>query len=511
MAGPVVSGTVLSPGFALRVDLVTADRAAGGATRKACVIAIKGPGGTGMVHTVYASITGLDQAKTLAGTGSLGYLALKALYAEHRIADVDLVLVDEPSGGAKAAQTLTFDDTTPVTETQTLTLKIQGRTILVDWLPGVTDVDFATLVVSEIAARTEDLFVTAANGSGTLAVATVTAKNKGTQGNDVLISCTLSGGTGGSAVAGAASLAAGSGAMTLSTALAAIATTEYDLILVCGSNADATAASTTGVVGTLVTHIETHLSGFGALLQQGVIGVTGSVSSAKVGPATHNFGPLQYIHCRSGESLPCEWGGAEVGARLREEQVDVNVNRTNRKDMPYKAVLYGPSNLTTGKLTPAEEEDALHAGLSTVRFTDAGKPFVAIPRTTYWKDVDANEDRRLVYVSQVTSLYAIAKDLRSWLPERFPGSKLSPDLSEGDDDLPPNVVEESTIKENIIARLQLWIRNGVVIRSKLNAAIADGSFRVKVNGLNTSKLDMQIPLSIIQPLTIWDLVILGGS
>lgn len=509
MAGSVVSGDVLSPGFYLRVDLVTGDVAVGGAARRACVIAIKGPGGTATANAVNVSVVGTDQAKKLAGTGSAGYLAAKAIFAEHRLCRLDMVLVDEPSGGAKATQTITFDDATPVTAKQTLTLNIHGRTLLIDWLVGVTDVDFATLVVSEIAALTEDLFVTSANGGGTLAVVTTTCKNKGTQGADILISATLSGGTGGSVAV--ADGTAGSGTMDITAALAAIATTEYDLILLCCSNADAVAASTTGAVGKLVTHISTYLSGAGALLQQGVVGVTGAIASAKVGPATHNFGPLQYVPCRAGLSLPFEFGGAELGARMREEQVDVNVNRSNRHDMPYRAVLYGPANLTTGALTPPEEEDALQSGLSTIRFTIAGKLLISIPRTTYWKDVDGNTDRRLVYVSQVTSLFAVAKDLRSFLPARFPGSKLSPDLAEGEDDLPPNVIEESTIAAVIKARIREWQRNGVVVGSKFDAAIADGSFSVKVNELNTSKADIRIPLSIIAPLTIWDVVILGGQ
>jgi phage tail sheath gpL-like len=513
VAGPVVSPQVLSPGFALRVDLVTGDAAVGGATRRACVIAVKTSAGTATENAVNASITGSDQARTLGGAASAAHLACKAIFAEYKLARVDLVCVAEPTGGGAAAatQTITFDDSTPVTETQTVTVVISGREITFEWTAGVSDVDAATECVSSINEIGDDLFVIASNGGGTLAVVTLTARSKGTQGNDVTVAVSMTGGTGGDVVAGGAALAAGVGVMDITTAIAAIATTQYDLILLCASNADAILASSTGAVGKLVTHVNGHLSGFGALLQQIVVGVTGTLANAKVGPSQHNFGPMEYVFCRSGRSLPFEWGGAEVGARLREEAFDVNVNRSNRIDMPYFATLYGPADLTTGALTPTELEDGLQSGLSCMTFTVAGKPFVSIPRTTYWKDTDGNPDRRLVFVSQVTGLYAVAADLRSYLPQRFPGAKLTPDIAEGDDDLPPNVVDESTVKAVIIARLREWQRIGVVRRDRLDAAIADGTLRVQVNSINSSKLDIQIPLSIIPPLTTWDVNILGGN
>jgi hypothetical protein len=84
--------------------------------------------------------------------------------------------VDAPSGNA-AAGTITFDDSTPVTVDQVVTATICGRTILSDWFAGETDIEAATRLVSKINAATKRVPVTAANGGGTLAVVTLTAKS----------------------------------------------------------------------------------------------------------------------------------------------------------------------------------------------------------------------------------------------------------------------------------------------------------------------------------------------
>jgi phage tail sheath gpL-like len=497
MGANVVASNILYPGVAVRVDLVTSDLAIGGATRKACILAAKTTAGTATVNTVYPGLRGPERFAELGGNGALGHLQAKALFKEHPAAKVDFIAVSAPSG-TQAEEDITFDDTTPVTVAQTVTVNIMGRDFTLVWAAGETDTAFAARFVTEINGRADDHFVIATSALGVL---TIKAKHNGTVGNDILISVSMSGGTGGSATAGAAALSAGTGVLDFDTALAAINTTEYDLILLCCGNTDAIAASTTGVVGKLKTHMETYISGFNALLQQAIIGVTGTLNSAKVGPATHNYGLFEYVFCRSGRSLPCEWAGAEAGARLREEQIDVNVNRTNRQDMPYKAVLYGPADLTTGALSFVDENDALESGLSPVRFNTVGTPLISIPRTTYWKDVYANEDRRLVYVSQPTTLIAIARDLRNYLPTRFPGCKITPDQTEGQDDIPPNVVTIGDVKAVIIARLLEFVALGAIVRSRLEEAIADGTFFVEI--------DAKIPAKVVPGISIFDINVMG--
>jgi phage tail sheath gpL-like len=505
----VIADDVLVPGVGIRIDFVTSEPTTVGLKRRICLIAPMSSSGTATANQVNLRVLGHEAVATLGGNGSLGHLCAKAIFKEHPTARVDFIAVAAPSGVA-ASKAITFDDTTPVSATKTVEIDIMGRTFSLDWLPAETDIAFATRYVTEINGATGDLFVSAANGGGTLAAMTISAKHTGTVGNDVLLAVREIGGTGGAVTLGGPALTGGTGTTDITTALAAIATTQYDLIVVCGGNADAIAASTTGLVGKLKTHMQNHISGFGALLQQAVVGVTGSLSSAKVGPATHNYELFEYVFARDGQSLPCEWAGAEVGARSREEQIDPNVNRSNRADMPYIATLYGPANLTTGRLTFTEEQDALVSGLSPMRYLDTGVPFISIPRTTYWVDAFSNEDRRLIYVSQPTTLIEMGKDLRAFLPGRYPGAKITPDQSQGDDDAPANVVEVGDVRAAVVDRIkQVYVAQGWVVKSEVDAALANGTMSFEIDPGNDSKLNIVLPFKPIPPLTQFDLILKG--
>jgi phage tail sheath gpL-like len=416
--------------------------------------------------------------------------------------------------GVAASKTITFDDSTgtstDVTVAQTVTVEIAGRQIPVQWAPGIGKVAIATALVAAIAAQSGDVPCVATNGGGTLAVVTVTANINGTWGNDISLAASMSGGAGGSVVAGGTALTGGTTEMVLTTALATIIGQEYDLICLATSNADAASAAGTSGPAKVRAQMTTVSTGFGAKLQQCVVGYTSALSSAKTGVAAQNFGPMEYVIARGMRSLPCELAGAETGARLREEGLDPDVNRTNRTDKPYVAVLYTSKTLTTDAFTAPEMEDALQSGLSPVDYNANGAPYVKIPRTTYFKDVNANPDHRLVFVSQVSSVYAVAKDLRTYLPVRFAGAKVVPTLTPGDDEIPPNVVDEDTVTQVALARVRLWQRAGVVRKDKLDAAVKAGTFRCQVDSGNASKMNCQFPTSIVPPLTTFDVSVLGS-
>lgn len=506
---PNVASSVLSPGFYLSVNLVAGDQAVGSAPLKALLIAPKGSGGDITAGTeIRRAVAGPDAVSTAVGSGTPGHLAAKAIFKEHPIALVDLIATAEPSGNA-ATGTITLDDTTPVTVQQTLTSTICGRDITTQWPAGMTDTDAATAHVAEVNAHGSDLPVTAANAGGTSPVITFTAKLKGTWGNDVGLSVSLKGGTGGTAVASGAALSGGTTEMDVTTVLTTIAGTEYQLSGLATSNTDVASASSTSNPGRIKTSFKANATGSAAKLQQAVLGHTGALSAVKTGVAARNYECMEVVHARNMRSLPCELMGAELGARLREEAIDPDVNRSNRKDMPYRATLYTSKDLTTDAPTAAELEDALQSGVSEIVYTDLGEPFVSIPRTTYFKDSGGNTDHRLVFVSQVSSIYAVARDLRAFLPARFPKAKIVPTIVQGDDEIPPFVVDADTVRQVSIARVREWQKLGVVRKDKLDDAVKNGAFSVQVDSGNSSKLNIQIPLSIVPPLTIFDVEVLG--
>jgi phage tail sheath gpL-like len=504
-----ISPTVRTPGLALSINLLAGAASPGTAPLRACVIATKTSTGTITADTqLIQAISGPDAAGTAYGSGSPGHLAVKRCFEEYGLGLVDIVAATEAVGVA-ATQTIVFDDgsaggTTNVTAPWTVDLEICGRLIEILWAAGETDIQGATKLVAAINALSADLPVTASNGGGTLATVTITAKAKGTWGNDVPLALTYTGGTGGTIVLTGANLTGGTTEIVITTALATISGTEYDFILLCTSSTDAGLASATSGPGRLKTHITTYLGpGFGVKLQQAIVGTVGTLATAKTGTAQHNFAEMQYAFANKGRSLGAEFGGAELGRRLRDEATDATYNPIGNA---YKAQLFGPKDLVADSLTATQVEDSLQSGVYPILFTSTGAAYVSRPITTYFKDTASNPDDRVLDVSQVSGSFRVAKDFRVALPQQFPNRKLSADLTPGADEPPDGVTEVREVKSFLATRALFWVKKGVLRRDKLLAAIADGSFIVQVDSSDASQCDVVFPYAIVKPLAKFSLV-----
>lgn len=505
-----IAPSVRSAGLALQVKLLATASNPGTAALRALVMAPKSSAGSITANTqLVQGIAGADDAATYFGPGTQGHLACKAIFAEYSLARVDIVAPAEASGNAATA-TVTFDDSSAVTSAQTVTLTIAGREFQIVWAAGATDVAAATLLVTAINAGTADCPVSAANGGGTLAVVTLTAKTKGLWGNDILLSLTVEDGAGGSVTLSGnmGSVVAGTTEPTFATALSLVSGIEYDFILSCVSNTDAAEASATSNPGRVKTHIDGLDSGLAAKLQQQIVGVTGTTTGAKTGAAQHLHGPTEYVFCQSAQSLPCELGGAELGRRLRMEAIDPAVNSIHTA---YQATLYGAADTVADALTATELEDLLQSGVAPVVYDSTGALLISRPVTTYWKDSNGAADDRILDISQVSGAYAVAKDLRTAIPQEFRGKKLSADLAPGDDDPPPDVVQVRDVKIFVISRLRYWQSRGVVRGDKLTEAIANGTLLVRVNPSDSAQCDIVVPISIFRPLAKFSLVVQKGS
>lgn len=503
MTYPVaVAPSVRSPGVATSVNLLAGVSSPGSGARRCLLIANKSSVGTITADTeVKEAVAGPDAVETFLGTGTPGHLAAIALFAEYPKALVDLVAPAVGAGNA-ATGTFTFDDSTAVTVAQLVTAKIAGREITYTWAAGVADTDAADDFKDAINAY-PDLPVTA-TVSG--AVVTLVPRFVGEWANDIKISIALSDGTGGAVTASGSAMASGTLAGSLATALATVSTRKYDIICdVSSGNADGGAASTTSSPGRLKTHIDTYDSGFNAKLQQAIRGQTGTISTVKTGTAQHNYGPMQYVFCQNALSLPCEFAGAEAGARLREEATDPNVNRIR---MPYVASLIGPLDPVGDLLTEVEVEDLLQSGVTPVTFDTTGTMRPERPITTYFKDAAGNADGRLLDVGQVTGTYVVANDFATYLPQRFPKAKLSRDIAPTADPPPAGVVQEKHVRLAIANRGRFWVQQGVLKSDEWEASVAkDGDMICQVNATDSSQLDLVVPVHIVPPLAKFSLVV----
>lgn len=490
-----VAASVRSPGFYLLVNLLAGTTSLGSAPLRGCIIGVIGAGGDLTADTeIREAVAGADAAGTAFLPGMPGHLAAKRAFEEHPLALIDLVGVAPPAGVA-AAGTFTFAlGTPPVTTAVVFDFLVAGRAKEISWNPGESLTTVAAKVAAYYTSITADLPCTVTSSLG---VVTVTAKEEGTWGNDITISVTRrSGGLPADAVCAAsgANLTGGTLTSDISTALGTIAGREYDFILcVVGGNTDTNTAASTTCPSRVATHIETYQSGANAKLQQAIFGVTGTLANAKTGTAYQNDVNLQHILGRGYLSLPCEVGGAELGRRLRDEAADPTVNANGTA---YKAQLYPPSNLVTGELTAVEREDALQSGVTPIVHNTSGTPLVDRPITTHWKDDAGNADDRALDVAVPSGTYRFAKRLRVSLPQQFRGAKLSENLVEGDDPLPPGTVEIREVVEFVISEAKAFVKVGWFDQTFINAAIANGEFIGRVNPSDPSQADLVIPTRV---------------
>lgn len=477
------------PGLYLKVDLLRGATSAGAAGLRACIISPPAttPGDI-VVGTEIRSVYSKEDVEQALGRG-LGYYAYQSLFANDPNALVDVIACAE-SGGAAATGTLTFTGTPVANETYEAV--IQGVPIQLSWNVGESTTQVRDNAIAQINKYGADLFVIASAGAA--GVVNLTARSKGPCGNDVRLRVRKLAGSGGTCTASGATLTGGTTEVDMSTALGTAATKEYDFILICASNADAQSASASSNPGRLAVHIDTYLSGSNAKLQQGIYGSTGSIAAAKTNIIARNHPNLEHVCSVNDESLPCELAAAELGDRMRRRRLKANANRVLQ---PLKRVR-GSADKVADQPTDAEAIDALNNGVSLVGYDASGTPIILRSVTTHSIDGLGNADRRAFDTADIDGLYSYAKDLRAAIPQQF----LAPDgqvniaknRQEGDEELPPGVVEERDVKAFVITRTRdVWIKNGVIDGVRFEAAVNENRLISEVNAADPTQLDLFVP------------------
>lgn len=488
-----VSPATKTPGVALTVDLTPGAASPGSAVRKGLIMATKGTAGTITADTELAEgVAGEKAAGLLLGPGTQGHLAAKTFFAEHGLASLAIVSPADPAGTA-ATQTVTFA-TGPPTADWTVTAWLCGRKVQIIWKAGETDTQGAAKLALAINAKNDVLPMTAAAALG---VVTLTFKTTGLIGNDAKLRLTTADGATGTVALGAATMTGGLGEIDVSSALSTVVGKKYDTIIPCLSNADIQDGTASSNPGRIKTDLTARETGFNAKLQQVVYGATGALAALKTGADALNHEDAQIIFCLEGESLGCEFGGAEGGARLKAEGIKPNFNRIGQA---YLATLYGAADLSLNALTGPEVEDALNNGISPVTYQADDSPETKRPITTYHLDESGNPDFRAYDTAQVTGAFAIAEDLKIALAQEYKGATLSKDIAPGEDPPPAGVVQEGDAESFADARIQFWINLGVASGPHYEAAKASGTRIVQVNATDASQLDTVFPITIVPPL-----------
>lgn len=496
-----VSPGTLTPGLYLNINLLAGAGAPSLGPLKVLLIAPKASTGDLTDDTEVRTGSGEDSASVAFGPGTIGHLCAKQLYAAAPNAIVDFVAPVAGSGSATTDIVLAGAPTT----NNAVEVKLAGRVYQVAWLVGETLADVRDKIIAAITSDSYDLPCTAASG-GTDTV-TLTSKVNGNVGNDIKVICRLVYPASSTEAITPTSMTAFTGGTTdpdYSNVLDLVKGGEYHFIVPCMSNTDAVLASSSSNAARIITHIELYNEGLEAKLQQLVYASTSTQAAAITAAISRNVGYAQHVLCVNGQSLPCEFAGAEAGDRLSAISLDPAANRIGNQ---IGSGLYGSADVTTDRPTQSQTESAIGNGVSIISYDSSDRIIVVRPITTYSQNSSGGADRRLLDTQNVDATYIIARDLRTALPAEFPNAKVQKDAAPGAEPPPVGVIEERDIKAFVISRLRVFQRLGVILQSALDTAIDDGSLIVQVNELDSTQVDVVVPIQIIPPLAKFGVVV----
>jgi phage tail sheath gpL-like len=342
-----------------------------------------------------------DEAAVYFGYGSMVHLMARAAINAYAYLDLSICAVDDASGGPVAASgTVTIAGT--ATASGSVTLYIGNVDIEVGIESGDTAAEIATALNLEIA-KYADLPLTAKVAAG---VITVTAKNKGTIGNQINLSAEN---TALGVTATVVAMASGTVDPDIGDALTAIYPEDYTII-VCPFN-DAT------TLGDLVDHLD---SVSGPLEQRGAVGVfatTGTLAAATTLAGQINSGRVIGPFLRGTRSISYEVASAFAGVMASEEDPARPLNTLELKKIHAPAI--------ADRLSRTEQESLLYNGVTPLEVGPGEKVQIVRAITTYIHNPEGVDDISLLDVTTIRTLDYVRAACRTRIVLRFPREKLS--------------------------------------------------------------------------------------
>ena len=311
--------------------------------------------------------------------------------------------------------------------------------------------------------------VSAAEAAG---VVTITAKNKGTEGNAIrlLAACTAAGIT-----TAVTAMAGGDANPDIQPALTAVIAEGHDIIA-CGISDEAN-----------LLKLRAHLEKVGAPTEKrwavGVYGHSGTLATATTLAGKLNNGFMLCAWYRGTPSLPCELAAAFASVMASEEDPARPLNT-----LALEGIGLCDSK---DKTMRTEQENALYNGVAPVETSpDGSRAQIVRAITTYTKTANGTADESLLDVTTVRTLIYVSKACIQRVALRFPREKLS-------DKTPARVrselidvlmrCEELEILEQVEANLP----NLIVERDKQNV----------------NMLDVRIPSDVVNGLHVVGMVV----
>jgi len=451
--------SIRKPGKYFEFNTKLAVRTLPGNLQKVLIVGQRIAAGSVAANIITSVFSDADAAGYF-GNGSQLHLMCRAAIKANPYLALQAIAMDDAGAGVLAAGTVTL--TGPATKAGVLTVKVAGKPVRI----AIANTDTATVIAAALAAQIAlqpDLPVTAAAAIG---VVTLTAKNKGTQGNNIKIeAATTAAGT----TAVVAAMAAGATDAVLATELATVFAAGLDIIISAWNDATSLAA------------LKAHLDSVsGPLEQRGAIGVyghTGSLATATTLAAGVNAGRISGCNFKVPEQ-PCELAAAYGAVVASEEDPAQPLNLLELAGITAPAL--------ADRLSRTEQETALYNGVTPL---DAGPgETVQIVRaiTTYTLDAQSIPDISLLDLTTIRTLDYVRKACRERISLRFPREKLSERTAPKVKDQLLDVLyklEELEIVEQVEANV-----DGVIVERDLQ---------------DPNRLDAKIPVDVVNGLHVF--------
>lgn len=342
-----------------------------------------------------------DQAALYFGAGSLAHLMTLAAIKSNSYLSLQVIGVsDAAAGGVAASGTLTL--TGPATSTGVVSLWIGNTRLDVTATGGDTATVTAAALVTLIG-QTPALPVTASAAAG---VITLTAKHKGTVGNDITLRAQST--ATGTTVAVVA-MANGATDPDIAPALAAVYAAGHDIV-VCPFSTQ-----------TALTALRTHIKSVsGPLEQRSAIGVGGWAKSLATGTTLAgqiNDGAITLGWHNGSVMLPGEIAASYAAVIASEEDPARPLNTLALASLDVTALADRPGR--------NEQENALYNGLTPFEIGPGDVVQIVRAITTYTVDAQGIDDVALLDLTTIRTLYYVRKACRERIALRFPRDKLS--------------------------------------------------------------------------------------
>jgi phage tail sheath gpL-like len=402
MASPNISfseipASIRKPGKYVEFNTALAVRTLPANLQKVLIIGQRLAAGT-VAANVPTQVFSDDQAATYFGRGSIIHRMVRAAIRANAYLHLTCIAVDDAAGGVAATKTVTIANAATGSGTLTLNVGPDSVTIAIDSGDAVNDI--AAALNAELA-KYPNLPVTA---SVLNAVVTLTAKNKGTLGNQIAVSATV---TAASTTATVADGTSGATDPTLTDTLAAVFAAGHHVIISAWNDQTSLTA--------LRTHLNSVSNGLEMRGAVGVYGYTGTLANATTLAGQINSGRITGALLPSSVSLPYEVAAA-YGAVIAFEEDPARPLNT------LELVGIVPNPLVN-RLSRTEQEACLYNGITPLEVGPGEKVQIVRAITTYTLDPQSIPDIALLELMTIRIMDYVRRAVRERVALNHPRDK----------------------------------------------------------------------------------------